>query len=233
MQALVAISTLLYIFWPLIIFFGVRELFLRGTPFLHRIRLWLKWVFIGWMVWALFLGLIYWQGAHPILVMPPALDHLLFAGLGVLSGSVTIGWIIYVFQERRIRLSDAQNLEALLALSPEKFERIVAEVFKAYGHQTQVLGGSSDHGVDIIVTPNEGEKWVVQCKRYSGSVGEPIVRDLFGTMQHEVAQRAYLITTGSFTAQALEWAEGKPMVLYDGDALVTLIRRTQQRKKRS
>jgi restriction system protein len=56
------------------------------------------------------------------------------------------------------------------------------------------------------------------------------VRDLFGTLGHEVAQKAYLITTGSFTSQAKAWAEGKPIVLFDGEALVKLIQRTQLRK---
>jgi restriction system protein len=109
---------------------------------------------------------------------------------------------------------------------------LVAELFISYGHQAEVAGGISDHGVDVIVQSAQGEKWVVQCKRYAGSVGEPVVRDLFGTLQHEEAQRAYLVTTGSFTAQAQAWAKGKPIVLYDGELLVKLIRRTVNRNSR-
>jgi restriction system protein len=86
--------------------------------------------------------------------------------------------------------------------------------------------------VDVIVQATNGEKWIVQCKRYSGSVGEPIVRDLFGTMLHEDAQKAYLMTTGSISNQAREWAQRKPIILYEGEDFVTLIRRTQRHAKR-
>ncbi len=113
-------------------------------------------------------------------------------------------------------------------MSPEQFEALVAKLFTAYGHDVENVGVSSDHGVDIRVISDRGEKWVVQCKRYSGSVGEPIVRDLFGTMLHEGAQRAYLITTGGITKQAVDWADGKPIVLYDGEGLVKLIRRAKK-----
>jgi restriction system protein len=59
-------------------------------------------------------------------------------------------------------------------------------------------------------------------------VGEPVVRDLYGTLLHEEAQGAYLITTGTFTKKAQDWAAGKPIVLYDGEALLGLIREIQR-----
>ncbi|MFW5713643.1 MAG: restriction endonuclease [Brevefilum sp.] len=160
------------------------------------------------------------------------MNHLLFAGLGLVSGGVSLAGLIYKWRKGRIRLADARTLDSLLALSPKDFEQLVAELFEAYGHQAEIAGGTADHGVDVIVRQAQGEKWVVQCKRYAGSVGEPMVRDLLGTLQHEEAQRAYLITTGSFTSRAKAWAEGKPLMLYDGEQLVKLIRRTVNRNLR-
>ena len=63
----------------------------------------------------------------------------------------------------------------------------------------------------------DGEKWVIQCKRWRGTVGEPVVRDLYGVLHHEKADKGAIITTGQFTESAREWARGKPIVLYDGD----------------
>jgi restriction system protein len=60
-----------------------------------------------------------------------------------------------------------------------------------------------------------------------------VVRDLYGTLLHEEAQRAYLITTGGLTRQAVDWAAGKPIVLYDGAGLVRLIRRTKAAKSKN
>ncbi|MDY6866930.1 MAG: restriction endonuclease [Chloroflexota bacterium] len=184
---------------------------------------------MGWGVWAFFLAFITWQGKKPILLFDSLLSYLLFAFLGVITGGITLGNLFYRLRQNWIRLKDAQTIEDLLAITPEQFEDLVAKLFRVYGHDVEKVGGTSDHGVDILVLSDRGEKWVVQCKRYSGSVGEPIVRDLFGTMLHEGAQRAYLITTGGITKQAVEWAEGKPIILYDGEGLVKLIRRAKKK----
>jgi restriction system protein len=74
--------------------------------------------------------------------------------------------------------------------------------------------------VDVVVTTPTGNRWVVQCKRWRGQVGEPLVRDFFGVVHHERAAHGFLITTGSFTPQARAWAEGKPLSLWDGEELV-------------
>ena len=229
MEALIAIFSILYIFWPLILFVGFRYLFDREVNFGKRILLAFQRTFLTWVLWAFFLGFILWQGREPVLIMSPKLNYQLFLLLGLLTGGITISWLVARWRDKRIKLSNTRRLEDLLALSPDEFETLVAAMFKAYGHEAQVSGGSSDHGVDVIIFSAEGEKWIAQCKRYSGSVGEPIVRDLYGTMQHEGAQKAYLITTGTFTAQAAAWAEGKPIVLYDGEALLKFIRRTEKR----
>lgn len=229
MEALIAIFSILYLFWPLVPLFGVREFFSKDLAVKERLRLGFQRMFFGWVVWALFLGYIYWQGAQPILFMSEGLNHLLFGFLGLITGGITVGGMIHRWRNRRVRLSDAQRLEDLLLMTPDNFEALIAALFQAYGYQTQVSGGNADHGVDVIVHPAEDEKWIVQCKRYSGSVGEPVVRDLYGTMLHEDAARAYLMTTGSFTRQATDWASGKPLLLYDGEALIKLIRRTHKR----
>jgi len=229
MQALVAIFSILYNFWPLIVFFGLHRLINSPLTFRERFRLSIRRIFILWIIWAAFLVFIYWQGHQPVFIMPEMVNHLLFGSLGLFSGGVSIVWAFYHSHNRRIKLRDAQKLEDLLALSPVDFEAFVAELFRTYGYRVEIAGGHADHGVDLLIYNQQDEKGIVQCKRYSGSVGEPVVRDLYGTMQHEGAQRAYLITTGIFTKQALDWAMGKPIVLYDGESLITLIRRTQKR----
>ncbi len=229
MEALIAIFSIFYLFWPLVPLFGLREFFSKGPSASERLRLGIQRMFLGWVMWAFFLGTIYWQGAQPILFMPAEVDHLIFGLVGLITGGITISGMIFRWRNRRVRWSDAQRLEDLLLMTPNDFEALIAALFQAYGYRTQVSGGNADHGVDVIVHPAEDEKWIVQCKRYSGSVGEPVVRDLYGTMLHEEAARAYLMTTGSFTRQATDWASGKPILLYDGEALVKLIRRTHKR----
>jgi HJR/Mrr/RecB family endonuclease len=114
------------------------------------------------------------------------------------------------------RPGEARSVEDLLALSPSVFEEMVAELYRLKGHRARRTGAVGDHGVDVVVETGNGETWVVQCKRWSGAVGEREVRDLYGAMHHEKADGAALITSGTFTLQARTWAQGKPIWLYDG-----------------
>jgi hypothetical protein len=42
-------------------------------------------------------------------------------------------------------------------------------------------------------------------------VGDPVLRDLFGTLQHLGVAPAYLVTTGDATGAAREWPRNKPI----------------------
>jgi restriction system protein len=110
----------------------------------------------------------------------------------------------------------------LLELSPAEFEEMVAEVYRAKGHRARRTGTVGDHGVDIVVEAKNGEKWVVQCKRWRGTVGERVVREFYGTMLHEKADKGAIVTTGFFTPQAREWAKGKPVFLYNGEEFLRI-----------
>jgi restriction system protein len=78
----------------------------------------------------------------------------------------------------------------------------------------------ADHGIDLIVSGPEAKYGLVQCKRYRGTVGEPTIRDLYGTLVHENGDRAWLVTTGAVSRQARDWAVGKPIDMWDGLRLV-------------
>jgi len=125
----------------------------------------------------------------------------------------------------------AQKPGDLLDISPAQFENMTVELFQLAGHHAKRTGSTGDHGVDVVVTTSRGEKWVVQCKRWRGYVGEPVVREFYGTMQHEKADRGILVTTGKFSQPALEWAKGKPIALMDGDGFLKTWKRAMQKRK--
>jgi HJR/Mrr/RecB family endonuclease len=226
-EALTAIFSFIYPFWPVVVFLGVRPLRETNRPFFGRLPYAVGQIFIGWLVWASMWGFLHWQSRQPILILPEKVNHLAFLMVGAVSGTISLVWILIRWQEGRRLLARARKLEDLKAFSPDDFEALVAKLFEAYGHKVEPVGGNADHGVDILVMNGQGEKWVVQCKRYSGSVGEPVVRDLYGTMLHEEAQGAYLVTTGTFTRRAQQWAAEKPIILYDGESLIELIHKTK------
>ncbi len=112
---------------------------------------------------------------------------------------------------------------ALYALSPRQFERYVAGVFSRKGYEVTMRGGSGDHGVDLELHDRRtGRRAIVQCKRYQNTVGEELVRELYGTLLHELAFHAFLVTTADISDAAREWAQGKPITLIDGATLVAI-----------
>ncbi len=114
------------------------------------------------------------------------------------------------------------NLEELFKINPKEFEHYVAELFRQKGYQVEVRGRSGDHGVDLELTGAGYKKAIVQCKRYRDTVGEKIIRDLYGTLLHEKVSRAFLVTTAEISDAARGWAEGKPITLIDGLTLVSI-----------
>src|SRR5216683_1033089 len=103
----------------------------------------------------------------------------------------------------------------LIGLAPEAFETWVGERFRDLGYEVHVTPFQGDHGVDLILTRPD-EKIVVQCKHHPlSTVGEPVLRDLFGAMHHMGANSAALVTTGQLSKAARDWLVGKPIQVWD------------------
>lgn len=118
------------------------------------------------------------------------------------------------------RYTNLRRLNQMQALDPIDFEYYVGWLYARDGYTVSETVASGDEGVDLILTNRLGRKIIVQCKRYAGNVGQPVVRDLYGAMFHTGAKEAHLVTTGTISRQAEEWAAGKPIKLVDGHDLV-------------
>ena len=87
---------------------------------------------------------------------------------------------------------------------------------------------SRDHGVDAVMydpDPVRGGKYVLQAKRYTRPVDVAAVRDLYGTVVNEGANRGILVTTSSFGPDSYDFAKDKPISLVDGPNLVAMLRK--------
>lgn len=134
---------------------------------------------------------------------------------------------------RRRDLLDSQSgLQSLRALSWQDFERLVGEAYRRRGYTIEETGGSSpDGGVDLVLYSG-GRKTVVQCKRWrTAQVGVSLVRELYGAMVAEKAERAIFVTTGTFTGEANAFARGKPLELVEGEALAKLVEASRRRRQ--
>lgn len=123
-----------------------------------------------------------------------------------------------------------QLLDALMAMSPDGFERLAQRLLREAGFiSTTVTGRSGDGGIDglgVYRLSLVSFPVFYQCKRYKGSVGSAAVRDFRGAMAGR-GDKGLLITTGTFTADAKAEAtrDGAPPVdLIDGERLCGLLK---------
>ena len=111
-------------------------------------------------------------------------------------------------------------------LSGIEFENLCKNLLEKMNFEVSTTKQSGDGGIDLIAynhQPMLEGKYIVQCKRYSGSVGEPIIRDLYGVVNSERANKGILITTGTFTKSAVEFSMGKQLELIGGERLNQLL----------
>ena len=125
-------------------------------------------------------------------------------------------------EEEVLQQTAAENINQL---SGVEFERVCQQLVEKMGFETETTKASGDGGIDLIAynhQPLLSGKYIIQCKRYTGSVGEPIIRDLYGVVMSERANKGILMTTGTFTKSAINFADGKPIELIDGIAMQNL-----------
>lgn len=118
----------------------------------------------------------------------------------------------------------------LASMDWEDFENLIREVFeKAYaetGGEVKVTQASRDGGIDAVIfdpDPLRGGKIVVQAKRYTNTVGVNAVRDLYGSLMNEGANKGILVTTSDYGPDSYKFAKGKPIQLLNGSNLLHLL----------
>lgn len=107
------------------------------------------------------------------------------------------------------------------------FEELCLDLVRAMGFSATTTSATADGGIDIIATSTQplfSGKYIIQCKDWSNTVGEPVVRDLYGVVHAESANKGILITTSKLTKAAQRFAEGKPLELIDGEQFNDLLR---------
>lgn len=142
----------------------------------------------------------------------------LFAGILLLPAAISAS---RVWRGRRM-LAGTRTKEEIRALGWEEFEKLIEAHYRRLGFSVRREGGAGpDGGVDVRIR-KPGETYLVQCKQWrERPVGVKVVRELFGVVAAEEATGGIVVTPGSFTGEAEEFAN-LPRVeveLVDGDLL--------------
>jgi restriction system protein len=117
-------------------------------------------------------------------------------------------------------IADSGVKNTVQGLTWQQFEQLTGEAFRRRGFtvtENATLG--ADAGIDLRLHKN-GEKYLVQCKQWRAlKVGVGVVRELYGVMAAEGATGGFVVTSGRFTKEACDFAQGRNMELIDGTAL--------------
>lgn len=125
-------------------------------------------------------------------------------------------------------VSQSSSVSALNGMSWQEFEMLVSQAFCHTGYTVaETGGGGADGGVDLVLH-KDGEKFLVQCKQWRAyKVGVTTVRELYGVMAAEGAAGGFVVTSGVFTQEARNFAEGRNIQLIDGAELKKIIKTVQ------
>jgi restriction system protein len=144
-----------------------------------------------------------------------------------------IGWLgallSYTGSRKRQQLLETQTgLDSLRAMSWRQFEMLVGEAFRRQGYAIHENGlGGADGGIDLVLR-KDGKITLVQCKQWKTQrIDVKVVREMFGLLAHHGAAAVKIVAVGDYTTDAQRFAQGKPIELIHGDALLAMVRHVQ------
>jgi len=105
--------------------------------------------------------------------------------------------------QQQFGASQASDLDQLTGV---EFEYFLAGLYRAQGFKAEVTPASGDYGADLILS-KDGQRIAVQAKRYIGSVGVSAVQEALSGQAYYQCHASWVITTGTFTANAMELAK--------------------------
>ena len=145
-----------------------------------------------------------------------------------------IGGVAWLKTERKAKLVDRQaDINSVRNLSWKQFEELVGEIGRRKDYQViENIGGGADGGVDVRFK-KDGNLVLVQCKNWKAQkVNVKVVRELYGVMAAEGAHGGLVVTAGTYTKDAQDFAKGKSMDLIDGRKLEKMVAEVRREKTR-
>lgn len=110
------------------------------------------------------------------------------------------------------------------SMSGIEFEHFFANILKDNGYSNvRTTKKSGDHGIDILAQKN-GCNYAIQCKCYSGKVGNKAVQEVYAGKTIYNADVGSVLTNSYFTKQAIEEASVLGIELWDRKTLLDFIK---------
>jgi hypothetical protein len=174
-----------------------------------------------------FLGYLFWKYGIPWFIENLSTIIGVLLSLGALTIAGTAAWknwdSIRNWIDKQVGPPEPDEPTPPNVTKGILFEQECKAVLEKMGFSCETTKISGDGGIDLIARSNKpliSGIYIIQCKDWKNRpVGEKEIRDLYGTVTSERANKGILITTSYFTKAALSFAQGKNIELIDGDRL--------------
>lgn len=130
-----------------------------------------------------------------------------------------VGWRVWKWKQ--LRDSGIKEIDRMEGF---EFERYLCWLFGELGHRVENVGDTGDFGADLL-TRYQGEKYVIQAKRYRGNVGVEAVQQTVGARGFYATDKAMVVTNSFYTPAAKKLAHANDIELWDRDRLIAEIHR--------
>jgi restriction system protein len=152
----------------------------------------------------------------------------MFFNVALLAG-MAYGFYRLFIKGKSVRFHRVKDLYEVDKMDGHDFEHYLAPLFERLGYRAEVTKGSGDFGADLILR-KKGKKYVVQAKRYSGSIGVSAVQEVVGALGYYKAHGAMVVTNNYFTPAAEELAKHNRVQLIDRDELAHMMKGRRPRR---
>ncbi len=141
----------------------------------------------------------------------------------VLAAFILIAILVSKASRKRKEQLLQLNVNNYDNLSGEEFEGFISTLLEKCGYtDVKCTPKSGDFGVDVLAT-RYGKKYAIQCKRYTGKVGNHAVQEAFSGKAYYDADIAVVATNNYFTSAAIETAEKIGVELWDRNMIEKMI----------
>lgn len=130
--------------------------------------------------------------------------------------------LIQAKEERLTRESIKATPQKFSTLSGKDFEKLLYRLFEKMGYSVQLTGKTGDQGGDLIANKN-GERILIQAKRYENSVGNSAVQEAVAAQKFYNCTKAMVVTCSDFTAEAKSLAQANNVDLVGKKKLQELL----------
>lgn len=146
-----------------------------------------------------------------ILVKEYEVVTALYIIAGVLFLQLLFSLLFGGLKKRRMLRKSFKKIDQMTGI---EFEEYLMYQFKSLGYKAEMTAESGDFGADLLLRKKR-KLYVVQAKRYSGSVGIKAVQEVIGAMSYYDGDYGMVITNSYYTKAAKDLAEASNIELWE------------------